>query len=160
MRVFIECEWRSRIKLEAKHDHGVLPGENCSLPCLALDRIIDIPFPAYYGYVVGSEVQPDGDLQDAFVVSELPLKPGDIVRTNPQLHVAFEDNGVRDDKVICAYNRERAFDALYDIIHFLTNYKKNCRVIGYTYYRENESIVLPTGEEFYEPKVTPIEVLE
>lgn len=143
MKVFIECEQGSRIKLEHR-DGCMYPSDLCGHEKeLVLDRILDIPFPANYGYVVDSEVQPDGDLQDAFVVHDEwdKFSPGQIVEAEPVLCIEFEDNGIRDDKLVFGSRAEWILPLL---VSFLESYKPGCRVLGIK--RQEEPFTLFTGE--------------
>ena len=121
----VEIRQNSRYKYEMDLDSGIL----------ILDRVIKLPYPASYGYIVGS-LEEDGDALDLFVCSKEPIVQGALITVNIVGAFVCKDDGVYDRKVISYLPDEHSSSQIeyidyMKIKEFLTNYKENFEVIEY-----------------------------
>jgi len=67
-----------------------------------VDRFMPMPmyFPAHYGYI-NQTLGGDGDPVDAFVMTDIPVVPGAVVRCRPIAVLHTEDESGSDPKLIC-----------------------------------------------------------
>jgi len=86
--------------------------------CLFVDRFMPMPmfFPAHYGYI-NQTLGGDGDPVDAFVLSDVPVVPGSVIRCRPVGMLITEDESGMDEKLICVPHTklDRRFDNVKDI---------------------------------------------
>lgn len=70
--------------------------------CLFIDRFspTTMSFPAHYGYIPQT-LGGDGDPVDAFVVIDVPVVPGSVIRCRPVGMLITEDESGMDEKLIC-----------------------------------------------------------
>jgi inorganic pyrophosphatase len=76
---------------------------------LTLDRIIDVPYPFCYGAIEGSKIQQDGDLCDAFLLSDhvpLPNSAIDIQHLKLIALIQYIDKGQKDNKYLYTFKKE------------------------------------------------------
>lgn len=98
---------------------------------LVMDRELSGPVPYNYGFLPNSEVQPDGDLADIFIVTTWPLYPGTHVEVDIVCIFKCLDNGVEDDKYVGVPNGKNvSSEALLRIEYYLENYKSGFEVLG------------------------------
>lgn len=104
---------------------------------LFVDRFTPTPmvFPSHYGYIPHT-LGGDGDPVDAFVVSDIDVVPGCVIRARPVAVLITEDESGMDEKVICVPHTklDRRFEKVKDLgdldellrdqlKHFYENYK-------------------------------------
>ena len=72
------------------------------MDCLVVDRFAPMPmfFPAHYGYI-NNTLGGDGDPVDAFVLSDVDVVPGCVIRARPVGMLITEDESGMDEKLIC-----------------------------------------------------------
>jgi inorganic pyrophosphatase len=70
--------------------------------CLFVDRFAPtmMSFPAHYGYI-NKTLGGDGDPVDAFVLTDVAVVPGAVVRCKPVGMLVTEDESGMDEKLIC-----------------------------------------------------------
>lgn len=113
MKVLIECLVNTKEKYEIAPD-----GVN-----FLLNRMLKRRWVANYGFVP-STLQADGDELDAYVIGR-KLKQGQVVDVLPICMVYCVDNGVIDNKLICAAPTARHLRwTAKRIYHFIKRYKK------------------------------------
>ena len=121
MKAFIEIEPGSFDKWE--YDE--------STDQFRLDRKLEIPYPASYGYLLDTEA-PDGDALDVFVVGSA-LRQGSWHEVFPLYLITCIDNGVKDDKLVVQRMTDNSFvpytEQVEAIVEFLSKYKKGFEVI-------------------------------
>ncbi|MBI1363981.1 MAG: inorganic diphosphatase [Proteobacteria bacterium] len=115
------------VKYEMDKDTGVL----------FVDRFTPTPmfFPAHYGYIPHT-LGGDGDPVDAFVVTDIDVVPGCVIRARPVAVLVTEDESGMDEKVVCVPHTklDRRFEKIKDVNdledllkdqmkHFYENYK-------------------------------------
>jgi inorganic pyrophosphatase len=90
--VFVEIPARSRNKYEFDPERGRI----------VLDRMLltSTHYPADYGFIEGTQA-PDGDALDALVLVGEPTFPGCSIRARVVGIFLMDDQGRRDDKIIC-----------------------------------------------------------
>jgi inorganic pyrophosphatase len=104
---------------------------------LFLDRFLYTPmrYPGNYGFVPHT-LCGDGDPLDAIVMNSRPIVPGAVVRCRPVGVLMMEDDGGKDEKIIClpVHKLTRIYDDIQDIgdmpeiqmervKHFFSHYK-------------------------------------
>lgn len=104
---------------------------------LFLDRYLYTPmrYPGNYGFIPHT-LCGDGDPLDVIIMTSRPIIPGAVVRCRPIGVLYMEDDGGKDEKVICLPNQKltRNYDDINDIDdmpeiqlervkHFFTHYK-------------------------------------
>ncbi|HEY8595874.1 MAG TPA: inorganic diphosphatase [Devosiaceae bacterium] len=104
---------------------------------LFLDRFLYTPmrYPGNYGFVPHT-LCGDGDPLDVIVMNSRPIVPGAVVRCRPVGVLVMEDDGGRDEKIIClpVHKLTRNYDHIRDIAdmpeiqvervkHFFEHYK-------------------------------------
>ena len=96
------------IKYEVDKDSG----------CVFVDRFAPMPmvFPAHYGYV-NQTLGGDGDPIDVFVVSDIPVIPGCVIRARPVAVLRTEDESGDDPKVVCVPHQklDKRYDNIKDV---------------------------------------------
>jgi inorganic pyrophosphatase len=115
-----------------------------------VDRFVHtaMHYPANYGFIPHTLAE-DGDPMDALVVAPLPVITGSVVRCRPVGVLVMEDEGGRDEKLICVpvdklhpyHTRITSYEELPSILlkqiaHFFEHYKdleegKWVKVIGW-----------------------------
>ncbi|MCP4354073.1 MAG: inorganic diphosphatase [Proteobacteria bacterium] len=72
------------------------------MDCLLVDRFAPtmLSFPAHYGYIPRT-LGGDGDPVDAFVLTDVDVVPGAVVRCKPVGMLVTEDESGMDEKLIC-----------------------------------------------------------
>ena len=67
-----------------------------------VDRFAPMPmvFPAHYGYI-NQTLGDDGDPVDAFVLNDIPVVPGCVIRCRPVAVLHTEDESGGDPKLVC-----------------------------------------------------------
>lgn len=116
IRATIEITSHSEFKYEIDKTTGKL----------FIDRVVNIPYPANYGFI-NNTLWDDGDALDVFVV-DAPLDSLTEANVIPFAVIDLEDNGVSDTKLVAKVagsvdwrNRNRDIN---EILHFLNNYKE------------------------------------
>lgn len=98
----------AHIKYEVDKDTGAL----------FVDRFAPMPmvFPAHYGYI-NQTLGGDGDPVDAFVLTDIPVVPGCIIRARPVAVLNTEDESGEDAKLVCVPHSklDRRFDSVKDL---------------------------------------------
>ena len=104
---------------------------------LVVDRFLYTPmrYPGNYGFVPHT-LCGDGDPLDAIVMNSRPIVPGAVVNCRPVGVLFMEDDGGRDEKLIClpVHRLTRIYDEIHDIgdmpdiqmdrvKHFFSHYK-------------------------------------
>lgn len=88
------------------------------MDCLLVDRFMPMPmfFPAHYGYI-NQTLGGDGDPVDAFVLSDIDVVPGSVIRCRPVGMLVTEDESGMDEKLICVPHTklDRRFESVKDI---------------------------------------------
>lgn len=126
--VIIENPARTpHIKYEVDKDTG----------CVFVDRFspTTMCFPAHYGYIPQT-LGGDGDPVDAFVVVDVPVVPGSVIRARPVAVLVTEDESGMDEKLICVPHTklDRRAERIKDLgdldellrdqfVHFYEHYK-------------------------------------
>lgn len=86
--------------------------------CVFVDRFAPMPmfFPAHYGYI-NQTLGGDGDPVDAFVLSDIDVVPGCVIRCRPVGMLVTEDESGMDEKLICVPHTklDRRYDNIKDI---------------------------------------------
>lgn len=110
----IEIPRGSNYKYEIEKESGAL----------FLDRILEMHYPTNYGFIPKT-LSEDGDDLDIFVYSETPIHPLTKVKLEVLGVLEVEDNGVKDEKVICRIEGStHPYDTAFSqISYFLRNYK-------------------------------------
>ncbi len=116
MKCTIEIPTHSYIKYEIKDNK------------LLVDRIIDYPYPANYGFV-NNTLWDDGDALDVFVLG-LPLHPTSQVEITPFAVIEMYDKGVSDYKLLASFNPKQTLktNMVETIVSFLRTYKKGTEI--------------------------------
>lgn len=99
LRVFIENEAGS----DVKHHH-----DEETLAFLRTERV-GAPYPFPYGFVPGTRA-PDGDCVDCFVITNRPLRTGDLVGCEPFALMEQTEAGFVDHNVLAVPAGETAPD--------------------------------------------------
>lgn len=89
---------------------------------LVLDRCLNQPIPANYGFIPGTLAE-DGDALDCFVTTHSPLLPGSLVKVYIVGMFVCKDNGVQDNKLLAHLEDWAYSKPLYDIEQYLRTYK-------------------------------------
>lgn len=86
------CRHQPHIKYEVDKDTGAV----------FVDRFAPMPmvFPAHYGYI-NQTLGGDGDPVDAFVLNDIDVIPGCVIRCRPVAVLRTEDESGDDPKLIC-----------------------------------------------------------
>lgn len=86
--------------------------------CVFVDRFAPMPmfFPAHYGYI-NQTLGGDGDPVDAFVLSDIDVVPGCVIRCRPVGMLVTEDESGMDEKLVCVPHTklDRRYDNIKDI---------------------------------------------
>lgn len=127
MEVYIEVSKGSNIKYEYDKITNLLK----------VDRILHNTntFPFNYGFIPNT-IAPDGDPLDVIVISDYSFVPGCIVTCKILGGIQIEDEGGKDDKIICVLDdnydpKSKKYQEIMDIneeelkniIYFLNHYK-------------------------------------
>lgn len=85
---------------------------------LFVDRFLPMPmfFPAHYGYI-NQTLGEDGDPVDAFVLSDVPVTPGCVIRCRPVAVLKTDDESGGDPKLICVPHKklDRRYENVKDL---------------------------------------------
>ena len=88
------------------------------MDALVVDRFAPMPmfFPAHYGYI-NNTLGGDGDPVDAFVLTDIDVVPGSVIRCRPVGMLVTEDESGMDEKLVCVPHTklDRRFENIKDI---------------------------------------------
>lgn len=138
------------------------------MDCLLVDRFAPtmLSFPAHYGYI-NKTLGGDGDPVDAFVLTDIDVVPGAVIRCKPVGMLVTEDESGMDEKLICVPHekldrRSAKFNDLDDVDdlfkaqleHFYKHYKdleegKWVKISGWGNAAEAKEVIVK-GIENYE----------
>lgn len=123
IKAIIEIPENSKEKIEIKNGVPVV------------DRLLSIPVPANYGYVLDTLAE-DGDALDIFVISNHILKTAQVTEVTLVGLFKCTDQGIQDDKLVGVLSEDKFDDVtilknLAQIGHYLINYKPNFVVENY-----------------------------
>ncbi len=92
LNVIVEIPKGSQNKYELDKEHGIF----------RLDRVLFSPihYPGDYGFIPQTLAE-DGDPLDALVLVTYPTFPGTLITARPIGVLHMQDNGQRDDKILC-----------------------------------------------------------
>ncbi len=124
MKAVVEIPCGSEFKYEIDKQTGRL----------VLDRVLNQPVPANYGYLEGT-LADDGDPLDVFVQTHSPLIAGSVCKIYVLGMFICRDNGVQDNKILAHLEDWAYSKPLYDIEQYLRTYKdlfEYHSFVGYT----------------------------
>ncbi len=106
LNAIIEIPKGSQNKYEIDKDTGILK----------MDRVLFSPmiYPGDYGFVPQTLAE-DNDPLDVLVMITNPTYPGTLIETRPIGVMHMEDNGERDDKIICVPVHDIRMESFNDI---------------------------------------------
>lgn len=88
------------------------------MDCLVVDRFAPMPmvFPAHYGYI-NKTLGGDGDPVDAFVLTDVDVVPGSVIRCRTVGMLVTEDESGMDEKLVCVPHTklDRRYENVKDI---------------------------------------------
>lgn len=126
VNVVIEIQRGSRNKIEVDKETGRL----------FLDRVNGtyLGYPADYGYVPNTLCD-DGDPLDALIIIDEPLPHGVVVPARPVGVLYFEDDGEKDEKLICVPADDISKDHIQSLDDLGDSFKKNIEHF-YSHYKD------------------------
>ena len=101
----VEVPLDSRIKYELDKDLGLIRISHALYP--------PVPYPGNYGFAPGT-LDEDGDPLDLLVVMRDAVPPLTLVTVRPVGVVHMEDEGLRDDKLVCVMVPDPIYDGVED----------------------------------------------
>lgn len=84
---------------------------------LLLDRVVKVPVPANYGFILGTLAE-DNDPLDIFVMSIEPIPPLTLLNVDVVGIVKCKDDDEQDDKVLAYIKNDSSCKTLINIVEF------------------------------------------
>ena len=143
-KAVIEMPSGTKHKYEVNKESGLL----------TLDRVIPIPVPVNYGYIINT-LSEDGDPTDVFIASLEPIPPLTIVSIEVVKLVKCQDQLTQDDKALAYIKDDKKTKSILDIdtfesevVGYLKKYKKGM-LIQEVVDAEKASVVLQKNETLF-----------
>lgn len=124
--------YKAVVEMPAGTKHKYEVDKNSGM--LLLDRVIDVPVPVNYGYVVNT-IAEDGDPTDVFIAAQEPIPALTIVKIDVVGIIKCNDAGVEDDKVLAYIKGDKRTKNLFNVDElttavkiYLMSYKKGIEI--------------------------------